>query len=120
MCANVVNVKVACIRPDYENLKEWMEDPNNVYIGRKGVVFIDGKRFPKEDSVWCNPFKIDFNYKDSTREAVIEKYKRYIIRKIEKGDVDLQDLRGKTLGCWCKPEMCHGDILIELLTYGCI
>ena len=43
-----VNVKVKYIRPFYNNLKEWMEDENNVYIGRKGVVFIDGKRFRKK------------------------------------------------------------------------
>jgi hypothetical protein len=23
-------------------------------------------------------------------------------------------LRGKTLACWCVPELCHGDILAEL------
>lgn len=25
-------------------------------------------------------------------------------------------LKGKTLGCWCKPEACHGDVLVELVT----
>ena len=24
----------------------------------------------------------------------------------------LLELKGKTLGCWCKPEDCHGDILV--------
>ena len=27
----------------------------------------------------------------------------------------LSELRGKRLGCWCKPERCHGNVLIELL-----
>ena len=27
----VVNVKVKHIRPDYDNLKEWMENPNHEY-----------------------------------------------------------------------------------------
>jgi hypothetical protein len=22
---------------------------------------------------------------------------------------------GKNLGCWCKPEKCHGDILIKII-----
>ena len=26
-----------------------------------------------------------------------------------------QHLKGKKLGCWCKPECCHGDVLVELL-----
>jgi hypothetical protein len=56
MC--IVNVKVKYIRPKYNNLSEWMKEPNNIYIGRKGIVFIDGIRFPKQDSTWCNPYKI--------------------------------------------------------------
>lgn len=27
----------------------------------------------------------------------------------------LHELGGKTLGCWCRPEDCHGDILLKLL-----
>jgi hypothetical protein len=27
---------------------------------------------------------------------------------------DLHELNGKELGCWCKPDKCHGDILIKL------
>jgi hypothetical protein len=45
---SVVNCKVQYIRPKYNNLKEWMNDPNNIYIGRGGVVFIDKKRFPAQ------------------------------------------------------------------------
>jgi hypothetical protein len=26
----------------------------------------------------------------------------------------LSELRGKTLGCYCKPEACHGDVLADL------
>lgn len=24
-------------------------------------------------------------------------------------------LAGKTLGCWCKPNPCHGDVLVKLV-----
>ena len=24
-------------------------------------------------------------------------------------------VKGKRLGCWCKPNKCHGDIIIKLL-----
>ena len=27
---------------------------------------------------------------------------------------DLGELKGKILGCWCRPNKCHGDILVEL------
>ena len=53
---SVVNCKVKYIRPEYTNLKIWMEDGNNIYIGRAGVVFIDKQRFPKSASKFANPF----------------------------------------------------------------
>jgi hypothetical protein len=56
--ANVVRVRVSDLRPKYNNLAEWMADANNVYIGRRGIVFIDGKRFPPTDSIWANPYKV--------------------------------------------------------------
>lgn len=73
------------------------KEPYDVYIGRP--------------SKWGNPFIIG---KDGTREEVIRKYKEYILSKPELMN-DLVELKGKTLGCWCKPERCHGDILIELV-----
>ena len=108
----IVNVKVKFIRPKYDNLREWMKDNNNVYIGRGGIVFIDNERFPKNDSVWANPYKIG---KDGSREEVIERYKKYIIEKIKNGECDLTELHGKNLGCWCAPEECHGNVLIQLI-----
>ena len=24
-------------------------------------------------------------------------------------------MKGKNLGCWCNPEPCHGDVLLELI-----
>lgn len=111
----VCNVKVKYIRPKYDNLKEWCEDSNNVYIGRKGIVFINSERYPKQDSVWANPFKVNSN---TTREDVIHKYKLYIINRLN-NDKNLRDqlllLKGKNLGCWCYPDMCHGQVLLKLI-----
>jgi hypothetical protein len=115
LSTNVVCVKVKSIRPRYQDLKKWMEDPHNVYIGRRGIVFIDKVRFPKEDSMWANPFKVG---KDGTREEVINKYRNYINSQRKSGqitDQQLLELKGKTLGCWCKPDPCHGDVLVEMI-----
>ena len=112
---SVVNVKVKYIRPEYENLKEWMSNENNSYIGRSGIVFIKEKRFPTTSSIFANPYKVG---RDGTRNEVIEKYELYIRDRIEKeNDIKqaLLNLKGKTLGCWCKPEACHGDILLRLI-----
>ena len=112
---SVKNCKVAYIRPDFQNLQEWMEDSLNVYIGRAGVVFIDGQRFPQTASPFCNPFKVG---KDGTREEVIEKFREHIMQRIAK-EPQLKNallaLKGKNLGCWCAPESCHGNVLLELL-----
>jgi hypothetical protein len=91
-----------------------MDDENNIYIGRKGIVFIDGVRFPPQDSIFANPYKIG---RDGTGEEVIQKYKEHI--KIQMKDpnfvAQLKKLKGKVLGCWCKPEGCHGDHLLNIL-----
>lgn len=114
----VVNVMVKYIRPDYTDLEDWDSHPDNVYIGRRGVVFIanmDGtkKRYPPLDSYWANPFKITGN---ESRQDVIDKYEKHIVAKLNHdGWEKLEELRGKTLGCWCKPEACHGDVLVKLL-----
>ena len=112
---SVVNCKVKYIRPKYNNLREWMEDDNNVYVGRGGVVFIDKKRFPPKPSIFANPYKVG---KDGNREEVIIKYKDYILEKIKndsKLKEELLNLKGKNLGCWCNPLSCHADVLLEII-----
>lgn len=71
-------------------------EPFDVYIGRP--------------SKWGNPFVVG---KDGTRAEVIEKYRTWLMRN-QLLMSSLQELRGKVLGCWCKPLLCHGDILVEL------
>lgn len=68
----------------------------DVYIGRP--------------SKWGNPFEIG---KDGTREEVIAKYRAWIVQQPHL-IAALPELRGKTLGCWCAPKACHGDVLAAL------
>lgn len=63
---------------------------------------------------WGNPFKIG---RDGTREDVITKYREWIVSQTLMDD--LGELGGKRLGCWYKPEACHGDVLVELLEGNC-
>jgi len=69
----------------------------DVYIGRP--------------SKWGNPFVIG---KDGDREEVVKKYSDWILQQPQLLD-DLEELRDKILGCWCAPNLCHGDVLINLL-----
>lgn len=75
----------------------------DVYIGRYNPQF--GK------SKFGNPFKEGV---DGTREEVITKYEKYILSKPELLRLIPIELKDKVLGCWCKPDACHGDVLVEL------
>jgi len=72
------------------------KEPYDVYIGRP--------------SKWGNPYVIG---RDGSREDVIRKYKSYLTgnRKLMS---EIGELKGKTLGCYCHPKACHGDVLVEL------
>lgn len=61
-------------------------------------------------SQWGNPFRIG---KDGTREQVIVMYEKWIKDQSYLMD-DIPSLKGKVLGCHCKPLPCHGDILVRL------
>jgi hypothetical protein len=70
-------------------------EPYDVFIGRP--------------SKWGNPWKVGH---DGTREEVIKLYEHYILDS--ELIHDISELRGKTLGCYCAPKPCHGDILVRL------
>ena len=63
------------------------------------------KSFPQS-----NPFVIG---RDGSRDEVIAKYRAWIVRQPELMAA-LPELRGKSLLCWCAPERCHADVLMEL------
>lgn len=74
----------------------------DVYIGRKGK---------GEDGFFGNPFQIG---RDGDRNEVIRFYRDWFLQKVEKDMVfrqEILELKGKVLGCFCKPEACHGDVI---------
>ncbi|MCU1120333.1 DUF4326 domain-containing protein [Stenotrophomonas muris] len=72
----------------------------DVYIGR--------------GTVWGNPYPIG---REGDREEVLRKYKydfdRKLLRFFENHDANIESIRGKILGCHCKPSACHGDIIAD-------
>jgi len=84
------------------------KEPFDVYIGRS----------KNSKDIWGNPFSHLPNtlakFKVNTREEAIEKYEEWILEQPELLK-RLPELKGKTLGCWCYPKSCHGDILIKLI-----
>lgn len=59
---------------------------------------------------WGNPFVIGI---DGDRKEVCQKYKTWLPTQ-PKLLAAIHELRGKRLGCVCKPQECHGDYLAEL------
>jgi hypothetical protein len=59
---------------------------------------------------WGNPFVIG---PDGNRQEVVQKYKDYILSN-QSLLSQVHELRGKDLICFCAPQQCHGDVLIEL------
>lgn len=77
----------------------------DVYIGRAGK---------GQDGYFGNPYPLV----GGDREACLAKYKVYFLSRVE-SDQEFRrkvlELRGKALGCFCKPLSCHGDVLVEWL-----
>jgi len=66
---------------------------NAIYVGRP--------------TKWGNRYVIG---RDGTRDEVIKKYEQWLA----KSGLDVTELRGKDLVCWCKPKACHADVLMKL------
>jgi len=87
---------------------------HDVYIGRP--------------SKWSNPYthkdidKTQAKFQVSSRKEAIEAYERHL--KDSELIKDIEELRGKVLGCWCcnkpadgseKTFLCHGQVLAKYL-----
>lgn len=66
----------------------------DVYIGR--------------GSKWGNPFKMK-NSSKKERDRVCDEFEKYFWTSNLPSQ--LYQLKGKKLGCYCKPLRCHGDFL---------
>lgn len=69
-------------------------------------------RVDRGHSRWGNPFRIG---QDGTRGEVIAMYEDWLLSELEKPGAiqEFLKLRGKSLGCHCKPKPCHVDIIVK-------
>lgn len=79
------------------------KEPYDVYVGRPSIW---GNSFSHKDGTLAE-------HRVATREEAIARYEEGIKEKPELL-ARLPELKGKILGCWCKPLPCHGDVLARL------
>lgn len=100
----VVDVRRAALG---EPLVEWLaRDPRHTYIGRD-VRFVAGA---ERSSKWANPYPLS----RFAREESLRRYEAYV-RSTPALLAAVPELVGHTLGCWCAPQPCHGDVLRRLV-----
>lgn len=79
-------------------------EPYDIYIGR--------------GSIWGNPYSHIPNsaapYPVDSREDAIRAYEYHILSNPEMVERVKKELKGKVLGCHCKPLDCHGDVLVKI------
>lgn len=68
-------------------------------------------RYIGRPSKWGNPFVIG---RDGDRDQVCEQYERWVRAQPELMSAAKQELKGQVLGCYCKPQRCHGDTLAKI------
>lgn len=82
----------------------------DVYIGRARSTG------PNRDGYFGNPFVLPTTRaRPADRAAAIANYRTYLERRVATDEAfraRVLELRGKTLGCFCKPAPCHGDELV--------
>lgn len=94
------------------NVVHCKKDAYDVYIGRG------------RDGVWGNPYShknVPGTKWVATRDEAIEAYRVWLWQAIRDGAVTLEalaQLHGKTLGCWCAPQRCHGDVLVQAAAWA--
>lgn len=97
-------------------------DEYEVYIGRgrkvKSNMLTPGLK-PGEEGWLGNPHPIGFCEicrGEHSRDECIAAFKNDFYTKLE-NDLEFRDsvkaLHGSVLGCYCKPDACHGDIITE-------
>jgi Domain of unknown function (DUF4326) len=68
-----------------------------------------------EDGYFGNPFRMGNRI---SREQAVKSFQKYFTERIEK-DSEFKRrvlaLKGKRLGCFCKPKACHGDVIADWL-----
>lgn len=81
---------------------------SKVYSRRRPHEIPAGAVYVGRPTVWGNPFS------KGSKDQNIADFREYAVKRNEREPGWLKPLRGKDVVCWCSPEGCHGDVLVEL------
>lgn len=95
--------------PD-QNLRRREREPK-VIRRQRGVALPEGSVYVGRPTVYGNPFVIG---KDGSRARVVQLYREWMTYQPGLRERARRELRGKDLVCWCAPEACHADVLLEI------
>ena len=76
-----------------------------VYIGRKSGDWLQSK--------WANPYRMH-DHSNAERTRVLQEYEQWLKHQFHLLNA-WKELVIRTLGCWCAPSPCHGEILRNLV-----
>ena len=96
------------------------EENFDVYIGRNAWGIVSAST--SLPGYFGNPIKINTKCsvcgKTHTKPGdTLDCFEKYARRRIKSDNIfkeQVKGLFGKTLGCFCKPRPCHGDVLVKL------
>lgn len=106
----------------FNSIQNWIDSnpEKNLYIGRRPPTFEtgeNGKKTRTKLKTEISPLAVSKALKaikNENQDYFEICYSKYLDFLFEKGDISLDYLSGKTLGCWCKKdERCNCSIIIE-------
>lgn len=117
------SVKIEHLRKKYGpamDLRRWLTDQRNVYVGRSGRLFIDKEIFHYQDSKWKNPYKVGTKPGQYSLNDSLNLYWQHLNSS---GLINqIGELEGKVLGCFCDTASTTGENAIDchtkVLTYA--
>jgi hypothetical protein len=80
-----------------------------------GTVNDDITKWIDRRSNWGNPFKLESDGGDYSRDESVDLYRGWFYGHLEADEWTPEDLHGEVLGCWCLPRLCHGIIIMNYL-----
>lgn len=111
------------VRIQRKRTKGWKMPPNTLYVGRGSkwgnpyYVKRLGEKFHIMKQVGDNaPIAISwYTTRMTAITSAIMFYRDYIEYKLLRNELDITELRGKHLACWCPlNQPCNADVLLEL------